>query len=105
MEDDYDSQVASLSRQAETLFSLSPDRVIYINTFSKLLAPSMRTGFMVLPEGLLTLYRERLDFYSCTVPVYDQYVLASFLNEGHLERYVNRRRRALRQKSKENTED
>ena len=105
VEDDYDSQVASLSKQAETLFSLAPDRVIYINTFSKLLAPSMRTGFMVLPEGLLKAWREKLGFYACTVPVYDQYVLAAFLNEGHLERYVNRRRRALRQKIKENTED
>lgn len=44
---------ASVSRRIETICSLAPERVIYINTFSKILAPSMRMGFMVLPEGLL----------------------------------------------------
>ena len=98
VEDDYDSELASPRRQIETIFSLAPDRVIYLNTFSKTLAPSMRTGFMVLPEALNERYRERLDFYSCTVPVYDQYVLAAFLDGGHLERYINRRRRQRRQR-------
>ena len=94
VEDDYDAVFASPTRQIQTLFSLDPDRVIYLNTFSKLLAPSVRTGFLVLPEGLLPAYRERLDFYSCTVPVYDQLVLAEFINAGHLERTISRRRRA-----------
>ena len=93
VEDDYDAEFASPTRRIETIFSLAPERVIYLNTFSKLLAPSVRTGFLVLPEGMLPAYRERLDFYSCSVPVYDQYVLAAFLNGGHLERYINRRRR------------
>lgn len=98
IEDDYDAEFASLTRQVETIFSLASERVLYINTFSKILAPSMRTGFMVLPEPLVEEYRRRLDFYSCTVPVYDQYVLAEFINAGHLERYINRRRRKLREK-------
>ena len=100
IEDDYDAEFASSARQVETIFSLAPERVIYLNTFSKLLAPSMRTGFMVLPEALREEYARRLDFYSCTVPVYDQYVLAAFLDAGHLERYINRRRRKLREKNK-----
>lgn len=97
IEDDYDSEFASLTRQIETIYSLAPERVIYLNTFSKLLAPSVRTGFMVLPEALLAAYHERLDFYSCTVPVFDQYVLAEFIAQGHMERYINRRKRKLRQ--------
>ena len=96
VEDDYDAVFASPTRRIETVFSLAPERVIYLNTFSKLLAPSMRTGFMVLPEGLLGAYRARLDFYSCTVPVFDQLVLAAFIEAGHMERTINRRRRALR---------
>ncbi len=100
VEDDYDAEFASLTRQIETIFSLAPERVVYINTFSKMLAPSMRTGFMVLPRPLLEEYAQRLDFYSCTVPVYDQYVLAEFINAGHLERYINRRRRKLREKGR-----
>ncbi len=101
VEDDYDAELASPTRRIETIFSLAPDRVIYLNTFSKTLAPSMRTGFMVLPEALNEAYRARLDFYSCTVPVYDQFVLAAFLEGGHLERYINRRRRKLRRQREE----
>ena len=101
VEDDYDSELASPTRQIETIFSLAPERVIYLNTFSKTLAPAMRTGFMVLPEALNEEYRARLEFYSCTVPVYDQSVLAAFLEGGHLERYINRRRRKLRRQREE----
>lgn len=93
VEDDYDAEFAAPGRRIQTIFSLDPARVIYLNTFSKLLAPSVRTGFLVLPEGLLEAYRARLDFYSCTVPVFDQLVLAEFINAGHMERYLNRRRR------------
>ena len=100
VEDDYDAEFASLTRQIETVFSLTPERVLYLNTFSKILAPSMRTGFLVLPEPLLEDYTRKLDFYSCTVPVFDQYVLAEFINAGHLERYINRRRRKLREKNR-----
>ena len=83
--------------QVDTVFSLAPERTIYMNTFSKTLAPSMRTGYMVLPEGLLPEYEKKLGFYSCTVPVFDQIVLAEFIRGGDLERYINRRRRRLRQ--------
>ena len=96
IEDDYDSEFATATKQIETIYSLAPERVIYVNTFSKILAPAMRTGFMVLPEPLEREYRQRLDFYSCTVPIYDQYVLAEFIRQGHMERYINRRRRKLR---------
>ena len=99
VEDDYDAEFASPTRRIETIFSLAPERVIYLNTFSKLLAPSVRTGFLVLPEGMLPAYRERLDFYSCTVPVFDQLVLAEFINAGHMERTISRRRRALLKQS------
>lgn len=101
VEDDYDAEFASLRRQIETICSLAPERVLYINTFSKVLAPSVRVGFLVLPEPLLDLYRERLGFYSCTVPVFDQLVLAEFIAQGHLERYINRRKRKLQKKRSE----
>jgi GntR family transcriptional regulator/MocR family aminotransferase len=51
---------------------------------------------MVLPEQLLEVYRAKLDFYSCTVPVFEQYVLAELLNSGDFERHINRVRRARR---------
>ena len=101
VEDDYDAEFASPGRRIQTIFSLDPSRVIYLNTFSKLLAPSVRTGFLVLPEALLESYRAKLDFYSCTVPVFDQLVLAEFISAGHLERTINHRRRALLKKTEE----
>ena len=100
VEDDYDAEFASLRGQIETIFSLAPERVLYLNTFSKILAPSVRVGFLVLPEELLEEYARRLDFYSCTVPVFDQLVLAEFIAQGHLERYINRRKRRLLKKQK-----
>lgn len=97
VEDDYDSELASVTKQIETICSLAPERVLYLNTFSRSFAPSMRTAYLVLPEGLADVWREKLGFYSCAVPVFEQYVLAEFLNSGELERYINRRRRKLRQ--------
>lgn len=98
IEDDYNSEFSAQLRQIDTIFSLAPERVIYVNTFTKTLAPSMRMGYMVLPGSLLARYREKLDFYSCTVPVFEQYTLAEFINSGDFERYINRRRRKLRGK-------
>lgn len=96
VEDDYDSEFSSGTRQIETIFSFAPERVIYVNTFTKTLAPAMRTAYMVLPEALAELYREKLGFYSCSVPVFEQLVLAEFISSGELERYINRRRRKMR---------
>ncbi len=104
VEDDYDSELASATKQIETICSLAPERVLYLNTFSRSFAPSMRTAYLVLPEALAEPWREKLGFYSCAVPVFEQYVLAEFLNSGELERYINRRRRKLQQ-AKENKKD
>ena len=100
IEDDYDAEFSALLKPVETVFSLAPERVIYMNTFTKTIAPAMRMGYMVLPEGLLARFEEQLGFYSCTVPVFEQYVLAEFIRSGELERYINRRRRALRARLK-----
>ena len=71
-------------------------RVIYLNTFSHTIAPSIRIGYMVLPEQMLEDFQEKLGFYSCSVPVFEQYVLAELINSGDFERHINRVRRARR---------
>ena len=71
-------------------------KVIYLNTFSRTIAPSMRIGYMVLPQGMLELFDEKLGFYSCTVPIFDQYVLAELIKNGDFERHINRVRRNRR---------
>ena len=64
-----------------------------MGTFSKAIAPAIRVGYMVLPEALMARYREQLGFYSCSVPLFDQYVLARFISQGYFERHLNRLRR------------
>lgn len=97
IEDDFDSEFTLLSKPEDTLFSLSPGgEVIYMNSFSKTIAPSIRVGYLVIPESLLPLYEEKVGFYSCTVPVFDQLVLAEFIMSGRFERHINRVRRRRR---------
>jgi len=64
-----------------------------MNSFSKSLAPSIRISYMVLPGSLMALFREKLGFYSCTVPSFEQYTLARFLSRGYFEKHINRMRK------------
>lgn len=97
VEDDYASEFSFSKKPLETLFALDRSgRVIYMNTFSKSIAPSFRAGYMVLPERLMPVFEEKLSFYACTVPVLDQYLLARFIRDGSFERHLNRLRRDAR---------
>ena len=97
IEDDFDSEFFLPGHPIEPLYSLdSRSSVIYINTFSKSLSPSMRMGYMILPEKLMPQYEQRLGMFSCSVPVLDQYVLAEFISSGSFERHLNRVRRKMK---------
>lgn len=97
VESDYDSEFSVSQKPSDTLFVLSDrDNVIYLNTFSKTISPSLRVGYMVLPKRLVKIFEERLGFYSCTVPTFEQLVLTELLNSGDFERHINRVRRAKR---------
>lgn len=97
VEDDFDSEFTLSSKAEDTVFSLEPERsVLYLNTFSKTIAPSIRVGYMVLPPALLEAFERTVGFYSCTVPLFEQYVLAELLRGGDFERHVNRVRRKRR---------
>jgi len=98
VEDDFNSEFTVSTKNEDTVFSLEPNRsVIYVNSFTKTIAPSMRIGYMVLPEELVDAFFDKMGFYSCTVPVFEQYVLAEFISSGDFERHINRTRRKLRQ--------
>ncbi len=93
IEDDFDSEFRLSGKPIPTMFSIdNNEKVIYINTFSKSLSPTIRVSYMVLPFHLAKLFREKLQFYSCTVPNLVQYTLAAFLSEGYFERHINRMR-------------
>ena len=97
IEDDFESEFSVSSKPEDTLFSLSNyDNVIYMNTFSKTISPALRVGYMVLPKCLVSEFDKKLGFYSCTVPTFEQFVLAELINSGDFERHINRVRRHLR---------
>lgn len=97
IEDDYESEFSVSSKPEDTLYSLSDcDNVIYMNTFSKTVSPALRVGYMVLPQRLVGEFEKKLGFYSCTVPTFEQFVLAELINSGDFERHINRVRRSLR---------
>ena len=97
VEDDFESEFSISKKPEETLFShTTKDNVIYMNTFSKTVSSSLRVGYMVLPKHLVSLFNEKLGFYSCTVPTFIQYVLAELILGGDFERHINRVRRKKR---------
>lgn len=90
IEDDYDSEFRLSGKPLQSLYSLCPDRVIYMNTFSKSLAPSMRMGYMVLPPALYERFLNVFQSSANVVPLFEQKTLAAMLREGHFERHINR---------------
>ena len=100
IEDDYSSEFSVSGKPEDTLFALQRhDNVLYVNTFSLTIAPSMRVGYMLLPESMIPVYDSRAGFYACAVPVFEQLVIASLLDSGDFERHIRRiRRRLLRER-------
>ena len=91
IEDDYDSEFRFSGRPIPTLQSLDTEgRVIYLNTFSKTIAPALRISYMILPQALLERWQRTMGFYSCAVPSFEQLTLTRFLDGGYFERHVSR---------------
>lgn len=99
IEDDYDSEFRYRGKPIPALQGADEyGKVIYIGTFSKAIAPSIRVSYMVLPDKLLDRYRQNCYFYSCTVPRMDQRILDIFIREGYFERHLNKMRKLYRGK-------
>ncbi len=97
IEDDFSSEFSVSTKTQDTLFSLEAENsVLYINTFSKTIAPSVRVGYMVLPKNRTEELLEKIKFYSCTVSLFEQYIIAELINNGSFERHINRIRRKRR---------
>lgn len=96
IEDDYDTEFRFRGHPIRAMQAMDPERVIYMNTFSKTLAPSIRISYMVLPPALMAVFRQKLGFYGCTVASFEQYTLARFLDRGYFEKHINRMRKFYR---------
>ena len=91
IEDDYDSEFSLTGTAPQTLYAQSVDEnVIYINSFSKTIAPSLRAGYLILPAAFIQLYQQTVGFYSCTVPMLEQFFLTEWLDCGEFERNIRR---------------
>lgn len=104
VEDDYDSEFRLTGRPLQSMQSLCPERVIYMNTFSKSLAPSMRMGYAVLPPALGEEYRRLFSKSANIVPLFEQKALAEMIEGGYFERHISRLRnhfKALRRELSE----
>jgi len=97
IEDDYDSEFRFSGRPVPTVQSIDrAGKVLYVNTFSKTLTPAIRISYLVLPPTLSVQFSERLGFYSCTVPSFEQVALAKFIAGGYFESHLARTRHFYR---------
>lgn len=97
IEDDYDSEFRFSGLPIPTIQSMDRSgRVIYMNTFSRTISPSLRISYMILPRTLLPQWQTAMGFYSCTVPSFEQMTLTRFLAEGYFEKHLSRMKKHYR---------
>lgn len=97
IEDDYDSEFRFSGLPIPPIQSMDRSgRVIYMNTFSRTISPSLRISYMILPRTLLPQWQAAMGFYSCTVPSFEQMTLTRFLAEGYFEKHLSRMKKHYR---------
>lgn len=92
VEDDYDSEIRYAGHPFPSLQGLDRDRVVYLGTFSKVLFPSLRLGYAIVPGDLVRPFLGARILIDRHPPTADQHVLAAFIGDGHLERHIRRLR-------------
>jgi GntR family transcriptional regulator/MocR family aminotransferase len=98
IEDDYSSHLRYDVKPISSLQGLAPDKVIYIGSFSKILLPSLRVAYMVLPKALAQIIHKTAENRACSVPFLIQKPLELFLQEGHFESHLRKMLRHLKKK-------
>ena len=97
IEDDFDSEFRFSGLPIPPLQSMdTTGRVLYMNTFSKTLTPSLRISYLILPPQLAAQWQASMGFYSCPVPSFEQFTLARFLAGGWFEKHLSRTRKHYR---------
>lgn len=98
VEDDYDSEFRYVGSPISSLQGLAPESVIYIGTFSKILSPALRLGYLVLPTELVERARSIKRLLDLHSPSLEQLILARFIESGHLERHIVRMKRVYQKR-------
>lgn len=98
IEDDYDSEFRYTGAPVAPLYSMDPQRVIYVGTFSKTLFPSLRIGYVILPPHLQERWRDIRTHIDVQNPPFEQAALAEFIGSRKLDRYVRMMRKVYGQR-------
>ncbi len=99
IEDDYNSEFNFSIKPVPAVQGLvEGSRVIYMSTFSRILAPSIRIAYMALPPELLDDYKSHFGMYSSTVSRFEQQTLKEFISGGYLQRHLNRMKNIYRKR-------
>lgn len=99
IEDDYDSEFKYSGKPIPALQGLDTnEKVIYMGSLSKSISPTLRVSYMVLPSHLMKLFKEKLSYILCPVPMIEQKVLCRFIEYGYFERHLNKMRTIYKKK-------
>ena len=102
IEDDFENEFVYFQKPTPSLFGLSGGQgVVYIGSFSRLLLPSIRISFMILPPELLNAYKKKAGFYNQTASKAEQIALCQFIRDGHLAAQTRRLKRLYSSKLKQ----
>lgn len=96
IEDDYDAEYRYDRAPVGAMQGLAPERVIYAGSLSKILAPALRIGWIIVPVEMYTAVEDRKKYADLTSPILEQLTFAEFLREGELDRHLRRMRNIYR---------
>ncbi|MFV0423592.1 PLP-dependent aminotransferase family protein [Oleidesulfovibrio sp.] len=88
VEDDYDSEFRYEGAPVSSLYELAPDTVIYVGSFSKIMAPALRLGFAIIPGSMIDVWQPEKMYMDVHTDALSQHTLAAFINSGGLERHI-----------------
>jgi GntR family transcriptional regulator / MocR family aminotransferase len=99
LEDDYDSEYRYVGKPLPSLKSLDvEERVIYAGTFSKVLFPALRAGYIVVPQSLVSSFASASQIFQSGCQAMTQMVISDFINQGHFSRHIRKMRTQYNQR-------
>ena len=101
IEDDYQNEFVFSSKPTPSLYAMTGgENTAFLGSFSRILLPSVRISFLILPKGTKEMYNEIRDYYNQTASLAEQIALAQFLRDGHLNRHIKKMKRFYEDKRK-----
>ena len=101
IEDDYQNEFVYSNKATPSLYAMTGgENIAFLGSFSRVLLPSVRISYLILPKGVRQEYEKIKRLYNQTASMAEQIALASFLRDGHLNRHIKKMRRLYEDKRK-----